>query len=295
MGGVGKTSLVCKLTGQEVPKSHKETPGIQMSMLYWPAKIQRTRKVVMFKLLFWDAGEQCLNKFNHILPACRKDADAVIFTFSFANKITWDELPALIARSEIKESILKIAVGTSADKRENVEELRERMRHFEEEWQIPVLKIANVDGPLLPDGRSFDGRAGVKQVMPFLNRLVSLLWSHDQSATAVYRPLQEHNDRVITPQERRGDQEPLNQARRLDREVPLKSKRLEREAPLPAKRQERDFASSSSSSSPERQQKKSVISGRMAVEEGFDDKSSYASSTSSGRKSAIDNLTITYC
>ena len=43
-----------------------------------------------------------------------------------------------------------------------MEELRERMRHFEEEWLIPVLKIANTDGPLLPDGRSFDGRAGVK-------------------------------------------------------------------------------------------------------------------------------------
>ena len=23
----------------EVPKSHKETPGIQMSVLYWPAKV----------------------------------------------------------------------------------------------------------------------------------------------------------------------------------------------------------------------------------------------------------------
>ena len=58
-------------------------------------------------------------------------------------------------------NISSLTIST-ADKRENVEELRERIRHFEEEWQIPVLKIANTDGPLLPDGRSFDGRAGVK-------------------------------------------------------------------------------------------------------------------------------------
>ena len=66
----------------------------------------------------------------------------------------------------IPRNLSSLTIST-ADKRENVEELRERMRHFEEEWQIPVLKIANVDGPLLPDGRSFDGRAGVKVLICF--------------------------------------------------------------------------------------------------------------------------------
>ena len=130
--------------------------------------------------------------------------------------------------------------------------------------------------------------------MPFLNRFISYLWSHDQVATTANRPLQEHN-RTPTAQARRVEREPINQPWRLEREVPPKSKRLEREVPLPAKRLERDLASSSSSSTPERQQRKSVNSGRMSVDEEFDERSSYASTASSGRKSAIDNLTVTYC
>ena len=54
---------------------------------------------------------------------------------------------------------------STADRRENVDELQDRIRHFEEEWNIPVLKIANIDGPLLPDGKSFDGRAGIRVIV----------------------------------------------------------------------------------------------------------------------------------
>ena len=131
--------------------------------------------------------------------------------------------------------------------------------------------------------------------MPFLNRLVSFLWIHDQAATVINRPLQENSSRTLAAQARRVEREPLNQPRRLERKVPPKSKRLEREIPLPAKRLERDLASSSSSSTPERLQRKSVSSGRMSVDEEFDERSSYASSTGSSKKSALDNLTVTYC
>ena len=54
---------------------------------------------------------------------------------------------------------------STADKKEQVEEMRDKMRHFEEIWGIPVLKIANVDGPLLPDGKTLDGRAGIKVIL----------------------------------------------------------------------------------------------------------------------------------
>ena len=114
-------------------------------------------------------------------------------------------------------------------------------------------------------------------------------------ATTANRPLHERSKKTSTAEARRVGREPLNQPWRLEREVPPKSKRLEREAPLPAKRLERDLASSSSSSTPERQQRKNLGSGRMSVDEEFDERSSYASTGSSGRKSAIDNLTVTYC
>eukprot|EP00795_Rhopilema_esculentum_P006860 gene6860-12459_t len=129
--GVGKTSLVSKLVGTAIPSYHKETPGIQMSVVYWPAK------------------------------ACKENADAVIYTFSLQNRTSWKDLEPLI---DPKDSIL------------------EEIRNFEQAWKIPVLKIANVDGPMLPDGKSLDGRASIKEIAPFLNNLVSLLWMHDQTA-----------------------------------------------------------------------------------------------------------------
>lgn len=37
----------------------------------------------------------------------------------------------------------------------------QEIREFEQQWQVPVLRIANVTGRRLADGRSLDGRAGV--------------------------------------------------------------------------------------------------------------------------------------
>lgn len=191
--GVGKTSIVSKLVGRGVPVTHAETPGIQMSIVYWPAKLIQTQQIVMFKLVFWDAGEQSLKKFDHILPACREDADAVLFVFNLANKATWTDLPLLITRSEVNDAVLKIAVGSRADQKESIDIPRKGIRDFEKVWKIPVLKIANVDGPSLPDGKHLDGRASIKEISPFLNRLVELLWAHDQMSTGfpgVSRPMQ---------------------------------------------------------------------------------------------------------
>ena len=44
------------------------TSGIQTAITYWPAKIMNINKLVMFKIQFWDAGENALKKFDHILP-----------------------------------------------------------------------------------------------------------------------------------------------------------------------------------------------------------------------------------
>ena len=54
----------------------------------------------------------------------------------------------------------------TADKEDKVQEMIETIRHFEEIWGLPVLKISNTDGPFLPDGKSLDGRAGIKVQFP---------------------------------------------------------------------------------------------------------------------------------
>ena len=35
------------------------------------------------------------------------------------------------------------------------------MREFEQQWRVPVLRIANVTGRRLADGRGLDGRADI--------------------------------------------------------------------------------------------------------------------------------------
>ncbi|RMX38062.1 hypothetical protein pdam_00003093 [Pocillopora damicornis] len=156
---VGKTSTVAKLLGQEISSYHVETPGIQTSVIYWPAKLKENQKVVMFKLQFWDCGEHAIRKYDHQLPALKEKADAALFLFSFTDRGSFDDLPNQILNSDFTE---------------------QEIREFEEQWQVPVLRIANVTGKRLADSRTLDGRAGVMEVAPFLNSLVELLLQRDQ-------------------------------------------------------------------------------------------------------------------
>mgnify|MGYP006973406649 CR=1 FL=1 len=40
------------------------------------------------------------------------------------------------------------------------------MREFEQQWRVPVLRIANVTGRRLADGRGLDGRADITVGQP---------------------------------------------------------------------------------------------------------------------------------
>ncbi|KAJ7394455.1 rheb-like protein [Desmophyllum pertusum] len=190
------------LLGQEIPSFHVETPGIQTSVVYWPAKVtveqtnnhvvcvfifsivcgtqncgipqvlketallKENQKVVMFKLQFWDCGEHAIRKYDHLLPALKEKADAALFLFSFTDRGSFDDLPNQINRVlDQEDKILQIAVATRYPfilitvKLSDFTE--QEIREFEEQWQVPVLRIANVTGKRLADGRSLDGRSGV--------------------------------------------------------------------------------------------------------------------------------------
>ncbi|KAM5270281.1 ciliogenesis and planar polarity effector 2 isoform 2-T2 [Hipposideros larvatus] len=96
--GVGKTALVAKLAGLEVPMVHHETTGIQTTVVFWPAKLQTSDRVVMFRFEFWDCGETALKKFDHMLPACKEKTDAFLFLFSFTDRASFEDLPGQLAR-----------------------------------------------------------------------------------------------------------------------------------------------------------------------------------------------------
>lgn len=178
--GVGKTSTVAKLLGQEIPNFHVETPGIQTSVVYWPTKLKESQKVVMFKFQFWDCGEHAIRKYDHLLPALKDKADAALFLFSFTDRGSFEELPNQINRIlDEDEKILRIAVATRLDQVLNSDFTEQEIREFEQQWRVPVLRIANVTGRRLADGLSLDGRASIADVAPFLNSLAELLWQRD--------------------------------------------------------------------------------------------------------------------
>jgi len=66
--GVGKSATVARLAGTKCPTSYCETIGITKTNVYWPVKIWE--KIIMFKLQFWDAGDNSTRKYSHVISAC---------------------------------------------------------------------------------------------------------------------------------------------------------------------------------------------------------------------------------
>ena len=141
--GVGKTSIAAKLSANTVPTAHSETAGIQTSTVYWPALMRDTEQPVMFKLVLWDAGENTLKKFDHILPACKDKVDAVIFSFSFADKASFEDLPQQMARVVgADDNFCRVVMGTKLDVAAS-EVTGRAVQEFEAAWKLPVLGIRN--------------------------------------------------------------------------------------------------------------------------------------------------------
>ncbi|XP_059945005.1 ciliogenesis and planar polarity effector 2 isoform X2 [Mesoplodon densirostris] len=112
--GVGKTALVAKLAGLEVPVVHHETTGIQTTVVFWPAKLQASDRVVMFRFEFWDCGESALKKFDHMLPACQENTDAFLFLFSFTDRASFEDLPGQLARvAGEAPGVVRMVIGSN--------------------------------------------------------------------------------------------------------------------------------------------------------------------------------------
>lgn len=168
--GVGKTATVSRLAGNKSLSAYVETIGIRKTNIYWPVKIWD--KVILFKLQFWDAGDNSIKKYSHILPVCKEKADAIVFVFSCSDESSFQELPQLINRF-IKpgESPATIAIGTRYNVLTGMEVSVPALRDFELKWKIPTLKIDN--------GLAHD-RNEVHQVAPILNVICERFWLRDQ-------------------------------------------------------------------------------------------------------------------
>ncbi|XP_066838228.1 ciliogenesis and planar polarity effector 2 [Anser cygnoides] len=174
--GVGKTALVAALAGTPAPTAHRETMGIEASTVFWPAKPRGAERPVMFQLQLWDCGESALRKFDHVLPACKEEADAVLFLFSFTDRASFEELPARLARVVAPgEDLLRVVVGTKFDLAAHADVTEEDLAAFEGTWGLPVLRAGGAGG----------GREGLARVAPLLDALVGRLWERDRIAAGV--------------------------------------------------------------------------------------------------------------
>nr|CAD7460678.1 unnamed protein product [Timema tahoe] len=170
--GVGKSATVARLAGAATKhtNSYTETSGIRKSNLYWPVKIWD--KIILFKLQFWDAGDNSIKKYSHILPACREKTDANIFVFSLMDSNSFLDLPQLMSKmTQDGDNPANIVIGTRCNVLNRLEVSSAEMKEFEQKWQVPILKI---------DNKWSGERNEVHEVAPLLNIICERLWIRDQ-------------------------------------------------------------------------------------------------------------------
>uniref|UniRef100_A0A3B5M956 Ciliogenesis and planar polarity effector 2 n=1 Tax=Xiphophorus couchianus TaxID=32473 RepID=A0A3B5M956_9TELE len=110
---VGKTALAARLAGLNIPSVHHETTGIQTTVVYWPVKLRENGRVLFFRLQLWDCGENALRRFDHLLPSCKEQVDAVLFLFSFTDRTSFQDLSNQMTKwTESTDCLVKVVVGT---------------------------------------------------------------------------------------------------------------------------------------------------------------------------------------
>ncbi|XP_059081141.1 ciliogenesis and planar polarity effector 2-like [Tigriopus californicus] len=169
--GIGKSSLVSFLLGQAHWTSHLgETPGIKVTNVFWPTKIQT--QLVLFHLSLWDAGETASKKYSHIQPVCQENSTGVIFVFAFNDRRSFEELDQQIPNlSQAPTQICPIVVGTKYGSVSESEITQPDVVRFETRWKLPVLRIRHQT----PQAASTPNQGEVAIV---LNLICDQLWCH---------------------------------------------------------------------------------------------------------------------
>jgi len=190
--GVGKSSIAATLAGHDAPSEYHETLGIQKSTVYWPAKIVDVGRVLLFRLHLWDAGDNAINKFDHLLPAIKEKADAAMFIFSFVDKSSFIDIPHRIARvTGDSSNLCKFVIGSKLDVQTDVEVTQNDVVDMESRWSVKVLSISST----LSMGSST--RWDSEDIACTLNYICDQLWLRDQVTQGkIAPPSQQREERT---------------------------------------------------------------------------------------------------
>lgn len=168
-GGVGKTALAARLRGADIPNVHYETTGIETTTVFWPVKLRENGKVLFFNFVLWDCGENALRRFDHLLPSCKEQVDAILFLFSFTDHGSFEDLTNQISRlSDPIDRVVKMVVGTKFDLFMHTDVTEREIASFQQAQGLPVFRVGGDVNP-----------GGLAEVAPLLNSLAEHLWHQD--------------------------------------------------------------------------------------------------------------------
>jgi len=142
--GVGKTALVCLLSNQrefatssQIPPG--ETPGVRVTTVYWPAKINKSQ-IYLFQLELWDSGETATRKYNHILPVVRQNTSVFVYVFSFTDKSSYDDIESQLVRRSNTPGCA-IVIGTKYGLQSDVQVTQADVARLETKFKVSVLRL----------------------------------------------------------------------------------------------------------------------------------------------------------
>lgn len=177
--GVGKTSLMLKMSGVPVPAQHQDTLGIQTTSIYWPAKLQNSEKVIILQMELWDVGGRALLKYDHLLPSCLSAVDIIAFLFSYTERSSWVELPMVmeeVAQSAATENYAIVVIGMRVDSIRREVTVRE-VEEYQKRTGIQVISAACV--PRQPScAAAQDGLTELIDAARILNGLTEVALLH---------------------------------------------------------------------------------------------------------------------
>ena len=139
--GVGKTALTSLLSNQRdfvAAQASGETPGVRVTTVYWPVKVNG--KLLLVNLELWDAGESATKKYNHILPVCKQNASAVLYTFSFTDKSSFEDIEAQLSRRSSNTGCV-IVIGTKYGLQNDVQVSQADVARLETKFKLSVLRM----------------------------------------------------------------------------------------------------------------------------------------------------------
>ena len=173
---VGKSALISRLAGCKASEPGSENAGITTTMIYWPVRLNSTGQIMFFQLSFWDVAENTLKKFDHIQPACRSDADCILFAFSLTDRASFVEISTLLNQlddCDNKNPVLVVA-ATKTDQYMYSDISDKEIDQLSQTRNVPILRT-NFSNPQC----SIGDRDSIFEISPFLNQLSGLLFHRD--------------------------------------------------------------------------------------------------------------------